>query len=63
MWKDPIVEELHALRAQMTQAVGGDMHRYAQQLRESQQQRLAARAQLSQPSNRQPSSPIKRSLS
>ena len=63
MWKDPIVEELHALRAQMTQAVGGDMHRYAQQLRDSQQQRLAARNQLAQPSNRTPTAQTKRSLS
>lgn len=43
MWKDPIVEELHALRAQMTLTVGGDMSRYAQQLRIAQQRRLASR--------------------
>jgi hypothetical protein len=44
MWKDPFVEELHALRAEMTQALGGNMHRYAEHLRRSQQQRFAANA-------------------
>lgn len=28
MWKDPIVEEIHALRAQTLARFGGDVHRY-----------------------------------
>jgi hypothetical protein len=49
MWKDPFVEELHALRAEMTQALGGNMHRYAEHLRRAQQQRFAANEQTSVP--------------
>jgi hypothetical protein len=43
MWKDPIVQELHDLRAQISRDLDGDMHRYAQLMRESQIQRLQLR--------------------
>jgi hypothetical protein len=26
MWKDPIVEEVHAIRRQLLEAAGGDIH-------------------------------------
>jgi hypothetical protein len=44
MWKDPIVQELHDLRAQISHDLGGDMHRYAQLMRESQTKRIEQRA-------------------
>jgi hypothetical protein len=28
MWEDPIVEELHAVRAQLLARFGGDLHKY-----------------------------------
>ena len=28
MWQDPIVEEVHAIRAQLLAQFGGDVHRY-----------------------------------
>ena len=28
MWKDPIVEELHAVRAQLLARFDGDLHKY-----------------------------------
>lgn len=36
MWKDPIVEELHAVRAQMLRDVGGDMHALDERVRAEQ---------------------------
>jgi len=42
MWNDPIVEEVHAIRAQLAEANGGDLHRIAEHFRAA-QQRYSAR--------------------
>lgn len=33
MWKDPIVEEIHAIRADIDASFGGDMHKYVEYIR------------------------------
>ena len=42
MWNDPIVEEVHAIRARLAEAHGSDLHRIAEHFRVA-QQRYAAR--------------------
>ena len=33
MWKDPIVEEVHAIREQLLAQFGGDLHKYCEYAR------------------------------
>lgn len=42
MWNDPIVAEVHAIRARLSDEHGGDLHRIAEHFR-TVQQRYAAR--------------------
>lgn len=42
MWNDPIVEEVHAIRARLAEAQDGDLHRIAEHFRAA-QQRYATR--------------------
>lgn len=38
-WSDPILDEIHAIRAQMAKEADYDVHKYVEQLRESEKRR------------------------
>ena len=41
MWNDPIVAEVHAIRARLSDEHGGDLHRIAEHFRAAQQRYTA----------------------
>lgn len=45
-WQDPIVAEIHAVRAQLLAHFGGDLHKYSEFLRTQTPERVAAEVAL-----------------